>query len=132
MANMKQDHQKVTMFPIIYSVQYSVILQGTCTREARCRFRHVNAMQYDMEMNTYQVPSLYQVLYCPLYQIHGYLSTNHFVHFRLTEGVSTRVTEGTGGTTRMTASTRGGEGRPREGKLLPLFLPLHLLLQVPD
>lgn len=29
-------------------------LKGTCTREARCRFRHVNAMQYDMEMNTYQ------------------------------------------------------------------------------
>ena len=29
--------------------------QGTCTREARCRFRHVNAMEYDMEMNSYQV-----------------------------------------------------------------------------
>jgi len=29
-------------------------LKGTCTREARCRFRHVNAMEYDMEMNSYQ------------------------------------------------------------------------------
>jgi len=29
-------------------------LKGTCTRDARCRFRHCNAMEYDMEMNSYQ------------------------------------------------------------------------------
>merc|ERR1712156_718505 len=32
-------------------------LKGKCTREARCRFRHVNAMEYDMEMNSYQTGS---------------------------------------------------------------------------
>lgn len=29
-------------------------LKGRCTRDTRCRFRHVNAMEYDMEMDSYQ------------------------------------------------------------------------------
>ena len=40
----------------LWPVQLSCY-QGKCTREARCRFRHVNAMEYDMEMNSYQVQS---------------------------------------------------------------------------
>ena len=45
---------------VIFGLQFSIghehlCHQGTCTREARCRFRHVNAMEYDMEMNSYQV-----------------------------------------------------------------------------
>jgi len=29
-------------------------LKGKCNRDNRCKFRHVNAMEYDMEMNAYQ------------------------------------------------------------------------------
>jgi len=29
-------------------------LKGRCTRDGRCKFRHVNAMEYDLEMNAYQ------------------------------------------------------------------------------
>jgi len=29
-------------------------LQGRCTRDNKCKFRHVNAMEYDLEMNAYQ------------------------------------------------------------------------------
>jgi len=29
-------------------------LKGRCSRDTRCRFRHVNAMEYDMEMDSYQ------------------------------------------------------------------------------
>ena len=28
--------------------------QGVCARDTRCKFRHVNAMEYDLEMNAYQ------------------------------------------------------------------------------
>jgi len=29
-------------------------LKGKCNRDSRCKFRHVNAMEYDMEMNMFQ------------------------------------------------------------------------------
>ena len=29
-------------------------LKGICVRDGRCKFRHVNPMQYDLEMNSYQ------------------------------------------------------------------------------
>ena len=35
-------------------MKWSLCSQGKCNRENRCKFRHVNAMEYDMEMNAYQ------------------------------------------------------------------------------
>ena len=35
----------------------SMSLQGRCARDNRCKFRHVNAMEYDLEMNAFQTGS---------------------------------------------------------------------------
>ena len=35
----------------------SLPLQGRCARDNRCKFRHVNAMEYDLEMNAFQTGS---------------------------------------------------------------------------
>ena len=39
---------------VIVTNMFTLLLQGKCNRDNRCKFRHVNAMEYDMEMNAYQ------------------------------------------------------------------------------
>merc|ERR1712032_1170083 len=78
-------------------------LKGTCTREARCRFRHVNAMEYDMEMNSYQTG--------PRRRSHPYGGG------------------GSGGTLMMrrVACLRGEVDHPKEGASLTWTAPLRCL-----
>ena len=51
-----KDYLKVCLrSPRSHSVPMKyVVVQGLCVRDTRCKFRHLNPMEYDLEMNAYQ------------------------------------------------------------------------------
>ena len=48
-----KDYLKVGLLLLANQCRY-VVVQGLCVRDTRCKFRHLNPMEYDLEMNAYQ------------------------------------------------------------------------------